>query len=275
MGEITLTLKESLAIPLEADTIRPDLFADMGREEIEALPLYYGNEQRRLGDLFEVEGERSDQLRIKGNLSRVKKIGYGMTGGRIAIEGDAGMHLGATMRGGEIVVDGNASDWLGAEMKGGLIRVKGNAGNFVGGSYHGSKRGMNRGTIIIGGNAGNEIGEKMRRGLIITLGDANDFVGANMIAGTIIVFGKVGEGPGAGMKRGTIVLFGGEHNPESLLPTFRYNCTYTPPFLAIYLRNLMHYDIEVPGEYIGGRYRRYNGDIAELGKGEILVYERD
>ena len=274
MEEITLTLKESLTIPLEADSIRPDLLAEKSHREIEALPLYHGNRERRLGELFEVEGERSDQVRIVGDLSRVKKLGYGMAGGRLVVEGDAGMHLGALMRGGEIVVQGNAADWLGAEMRGGLIRVKGNAGNFIGAAYHGSKRGMNRGTIIIEGNAGNEVGERMRRGLIVVLGDAGDFLGANMIAGTIVVFGKAGEGPGAGMKRGSIVLLSRGDGALPLLPTFRYDCTYNPTFLRLYLRALRRYGIEVGEEYITGRYRRYNGDIAELGKGEILVYER-
>jgi formylmethanofuran dehydrogenase subunit C len=275
MKEITLTLKEPLTIPLEADAIRPDLFADKSREEIEALLLYHGNKERKLGELFEVRGERSDRIRIVGDLSRVRKIGYGMTKGKIAVEGDAGMHLGAAMRGGEIIVEGNASDWLGAEMKGGLIRVKSNAGNFVGAAYHGSKRGINRGTIIIEGNAGNEVGERMRRGLIAVLGEVGDFLGARMIAGSIIVFGKIGECPGAEMRRGTIVLFGGGRSGASpLLPTFRYDCTYNPTFLRVYLRALRRYGIEAGEEYITGRYRRYNGDIAELGKGEILVYER-
>jgi len=271
MSEVTLILKEKSNIPIEADAIRPDVFAGKSREEIEALPLYHGNRQRRLGEIFEVHGERADQIRIVGDLSRVKKIGYGMAGGRITIEGDAGMHLGATMRGGEIIVEGHAADWLGAEMRGGLIRVKGDAGNFVGAAYHGSKRGMNRGTIIIEGDAGNEVGERMRRGLIVVLGNAGNFLGANMIAGTIAVFGKAGEGPGAEMRRGTIVFL----QEGSLLPTFRYDCTYNPTFLRVYLNALRRYGVEVGDEYIAGRYRRYNGDVAELGKGEILLYERD
>ena len=271
MEEITLTLKEILTIPLEADAIRPDTFADKSRQEIKALPLYHGNKERKLGEIFEVRGERSDRIRVIGDLSRVKKIGYGMKGGRIVIEGNVGMHLGATMKGGEIVVEGNASDWLGAEMRGGLIRVKGNAGNLIGAAYRGSKRGMNRGTIIVEGNAGNEVGERMRRGLIVILGDARDFVGSYMIAGSIIVFGKIGERPGAGMKRGTIVTF----QEPCLLPTFCYDCIYSPAFLRIYLRALRRYGLEIREDYATGSYRRYNGDISELGKGEILVYEQE
>lgn len=270
MSEVTLILKEKSNIPIEADAIRPDIFADKSSQEIEALPLYHGNKERKLGEIFEVRGERSDRIRIIGDLSHIKKIGYGMRGGRIAIEGNVGMHLGATMGGGEIVVEGNASDWLGAEMRGGLIRVKGDAGNLIGAAYRGSKRGMNRGTIIVEGNAGDGVGELMRRGLIVILGDARDFVGVRMIAGSIIVFGKIGERPGAGMKRGTIVTF----QEPRLLPTFRYDCTYSPAFLRVYLRALRGYGLEIREDYITGSYKRYNGDISELGKGEILIYER-
>jgi formylmethanofuran dehydrogenase subunit C len=270
MSEITLILREKSNIPIEADAIRPDIFADKSCQEIEALPLYYGNKERKLGEIFEVRGERADRIKVTGDLSHIKKIGYGMKGGRIVIEGNVGMHLGATMEGGEIVVEGNASDWLGAEMRGGLIRVKGDAGNLVGAAYRGSKRGMNRGTIIVEGNAGEEVGELMRRGLIVILGDACDFVGAHMIAGSIIVFGKIRERPGAGMKRGTIVTF----QEPCLLPTFRYDCTYSPTFLRVYLRALRRHGLEIREDYITGSYRRYNGDISELGKGEILVYER-
>jgi formylmethanofuran dehydrogenase subunit C len=271
MSEVTLVLREKSNIPIEADSIRPDLFAEKSHQEIEALPLYYGNRKRRLSEIFEVQGEKSDRSRIIGDLSRIKKIGYGMKSGRIVIEGNVGMHLGATMEGGEIVVEGHASDWLGAEMKGGLIRVKGDAGNLIGAAYRGSKRGMNRGTIIVEGNAGSEVGERMRRGLIVILGDACDFVGAHMIAGSIIVFGNIGERPGAGMKRGTLITF----EEPSLLPMFRYDCTYSPVFLKAYLRALRRYGLEIREGYVTGSYRRYNGAISELGKGEILIYERE
>jgi formylmethanofuran dehydrogenase subunit C len=270
MSEITLILREESNIPIEADAIRPDIFADKSCQEIEALPLYYGNKERKLGEIFEVRGERADCIKVIGDLRHVKKIGYGMKGGKIVIEGDVGMHSGATMEGGEIVVEGNASDWLGAEMRGGLIRVRGDAGNLIGAAYRGNKRGMNRGTIIVEGNAGNEVGGLMRRGLIVILGKARDFVGVHMIAGSIIVFGKIGEGPGAGMKRGTIVTF----QEPRILPTFRYDCTYSPAFLKVYLRTLRRYGIKIREDYITGSYRRYNGDISELGKGEILIYER-
>jgi len=275
MDEVTLVLKEALTIPVEAESICPDVFADKNCHEIESLPLHHGNRKKKLAELFEVHGERSTHIRIESDVSHVKKIGYGMTKGTIVIKGNAGMHLGAAMSNGQIIVEGNASDWLGAEMKGGVIRIKGDAGNFVGATYRGSKSGMNQGMLIIEGNAGNEVGERMRKGTIVIMGKAGDFLGVGMIGGTIIVFGRIGMRAGAEMRRGSIIAFQEECSvaPLQLLPTFRYNCTYSPTFLRVYLKTLQRYGLGIKEEYITGSYRRYNGDIVELGKGEILVYE--
>ena len=93
---------------------------------------------------------------------------------------------------------------------------------------------MNRGVIIVEGNAGNEVGATMRRGLIAITGDTGDFAGAFTIAGSVVVFGKLGIRAGAGLLRGTIVAL---YQPE-LLPTFRYACSYRPPFLHFLFQDL-------------------------------------
>ena len=163
---ITLILKEPPAVPLEAESLSPDVTATLGHDALRALPVFLGKRTRRLDDFFEVEGAASEELTLRGDLSKVKWIGRGMTRGRITVVGNAGMHLGASMKGGVIEVTGNASDWMGAEMTGGLIRVRGNAGGQVGAAYRGGPRGMNQGTILIEGSAGIEVGMRMRRGLI-------------------------------------------------------------------------------------------------------------
>src|ERR1700730_18153535 len=119
---IVLTLKEQPSVPLEAESLCPDLTAELPHEAVRALPVFLGKRQRRLDDFFDIEGAASDELEIRGDAGKVKWIGRGMTRGRISIEGNAGMHLGAYMRGGVIEATGNASDWVGGEMKGGLIR---------------------------------------------------------------------------------------------------------------------------------------------------------
>ncbi|MFQ5693198.1 MAG: formylmethanofuran dehydrogenase subunit C [Nitrospinota bacterium] len=269
MDEIILTFKGTgkSTVPLEADPINPDLLQLKFRPEIERLPLHHGNEQVLLGDFFSVEGERSNQIRLRGDLSPVKNIGVGMQGGRIVIEGNVGMHVGARMEGGEIEVHGNADDWAGAEMTGGLLGIKGNAGNRAGSAYRGSKYGMRGGVILIGGSAGHEVGGYMRRGLIVVRGDVEDLTGARMVAGSIFGLGRVGQRTGGGMKRGSIVCY---HSVD-MLPTFRLTSTYTPTFIPIYLRALHARGFPVAEVQRARNFTRYCGDLAELGKGEILV----
>src|SRR5262249_29397469 len=132
MNVITLTLKEQPTVPLEAESISPDVMAGLTHEAIRALPVFHGKRQCRLDDFFDVEGAATDQLEIRGDLAKVKLIGHRMTRGRIGIIGNVGMHLGASMKGGTIEVSGNASDWVGAEMTAGTIHVRGNAGGQIG-----------------------------------------------------------------------------------------------------------------------------------------------
>jgi formylmethanofuran dehydrogenase subunit C len=266
----TLTLKAQLEAPLEAGAIAPDHFAGKSVEAIAGMTVAYGNESARLGDFFQVDGDGTWEINLHGDLSRVKNIAAGMTQGKVAIHGDVGMHLGSGMQGGEIHVHGNTGDWTGAEMKGGKIHIRGNAGHDLGGAYRGSRSGMNRGLIIVEGNAGNETGALMRRGLIVVTGNAGDFAGAFMIAGSIVVFGKLGIRAGAGLLRGSIVTF---EQPE-LLPTYRYDCSYSPGFLKLMFQNLRSHGLSISDDYMSGRYRRYSGDLNRLGKGEILVYDQ-
>lgn len=272
---ITLRPRAPFSVPIEAEAIKPDTLAGLSRAAIEALPLVQGNARIRLGEFFTVEGEADETIQLDGDFSRVKYIGAGMARGRIEIRGDAGMHLGSEMRGGEILVRGNVGDWAGAEMRKGHLRIEGDAGHLLGAGYRGSEKGMRGGTIVVTGSIGNEAGCAMRRGLIAVGGQAGDFTGVMMIAGTIIVLGELGIRTGAAMKRGTIITYGGTGQPPALLPTFRFDCTYRPPWIAIYLRELARRGLTVPTAFHGGMYHRYSGDLTELGKGEILAWTRD
>src|ERR671928_1269350 len=129
---LTLTLREEPVVPLEAEVLCPDRLAGEDREEIEALPVWHGNERTRVGEFFAVSGA-GDDVRVEGDLSRVKFVGAGMTAGRLTIAGDVGMHAGAGMRGGELHVEGDAGDWAGAGMRGGTLVVHGSAGRPAGG----------------------------------------------------------------------------------------------------------------------------------------------
>ena len=273
MDELVLTYRGSggSGIPLEAEAITPDNLRGQERGGIERLTLFHGNAKVPLGDAFEVKGAPSDRLRVLGDLALVKGLGQGMTGGRLVIEGDAGMHVGARMSGGTIEVRGGAADWAGAEMTGGLIWIKGDAGNRAGSAYRGSKFGMRGGVILVEGSAGHEVGGYMRRGLIAVRGDVHDFAGARMSAGTIFVLGRAGIRTGGGMKRGTIVCY---QAPE-ILPTFRPAGSFEPLFVTIYLRALAARGFDAGRFETTRRFARYRGDLAELGKGEILAAQPD
>jgi formylmethanofuran dehydrogenase subunit C len=266
---VVATLKEELATPLEVEALSPDIVCGLAHAEILDLPIFLGNRQRRLGDFFEVEGEKSASLELHGDLAQVKWIGRGMSQGSIVIHGNAGMHLGASMSGGTITVDGDAADWLGAEMSGGLIRVHGNAGGQVGAAYRGSTIGMRGGEILIDGGAGIEVGMRMLRGLISIRGQVGDFAGLQMKGGTLFLFGVAGIRAGAWMARGTIIAY----EPLRLLPTFIYACTYEPTFLRVYTGHLQERGVPAPEHGWGDSYQRFTGDTCWLGKGEILIRE--
>lgn len=269
---LTFTLKQPTAIPIEVDSIRLETVREQSLDQIKATPVQYGNKQPAIGEFFDVTGSAADDDHLvwAGDCSKIKMIGACWLTGRVTVDGNAGMHLGAEMRGGEVVVNGNAADWVGAEMKGGRIHVHGSTGHCVGAVYRGGRRGMTGGEIFIDGDAGNELGHTLRRGLIAVGGSAGDGLGFNMLAGSILVFGAAGIRPGAGMRRGTIGLLGSQPAPP-MLPTFKFSCTYRPEFLRVYLLHLRRNKFAVPDECLPAAYRRYSGDFLELGKGEILV----
>src|SRR4051794_24276467 len=144
---LTLTLREEPVVPLDAEVLSPDRLADASREEIEALPVWHGNERTRVGEFFSVSGA-GDDVRLEGDLSRVKFVGAGMTAGRLTVAGDVGMHAGAGMRGGELHVEGDAGDWAGAGMRGGRLVVRGSAGGAPRGGLPGGRgRPRRRGNV--------------------------------------------------------------------------------------------------------------------------------
>jgi formylmethanofuran dehydrogenase subunit C len=266
---ISLTLKDPPSVPLEAEVISPDVMAGLDHDAVRALPVFLGKRQRRLDDLFEIDGAASDQIEIRGDAAKVKWIGHGMTRGRINVIGNAGMHLGAHMKGGSIEVSGNSTDWVGAEMSNGLIRIRGNAGGQAGAAYRGSLAGMRGGTIIIGGSAGLEVGMRMKKGTIVIGGQVRDFAGLQMKGGTIVLMRGAEIRTGAWMYRGTIVSL----VPLHLLPTFSYACDYNPDFLRLFARYLAGLGLTIPYESQDGAYRLYSGDTSVPGKGEILIWQ--
>lgn len=258
------------ALPVEAEVLRPDTLAGRSALDVAKLAVHVGNGTAELGELFGIAGDGADgTLVIEGDMRSVARIGQGMATGRLEVRGDAGRHLGAEMLGGEIRVSGTAGDWTGAEMRGGLLHVRGGAGDHLGSAYPGGRLGMRDGLILVEGSAGSDAGLGMRRGLIAVEGPLGAGAGRDLIAGTIVAFGEVGHGAGSGMKRGTLALLG--EAETGLLPTFADSGRDRPPFLTIYLRRLRALGFPVPERAFAGDLRRYNGDLAAGGQGEILV----
>ena len=268
-GRIRLALENPPSVPLEAESLSPDVTVALSAGEIRALPVSLGKRPRRLDDFFAVEGERSDEIEISGDAGRIKWIAQGMTRGRVTIRGNAGMHLGSHMKGGTIEVFGNVSDWLGAEMAGGFIHVHGNAGGQVGAAYRGSLSGMTAGTVMVDGSAGLEVGMRMKRGTIVLGGPARDFAGLQMKGGTIVLRDGAEIRTGAWMMRGTILSL----KPIRLLPTFSYACAYNPTFVRLYAKYLEALGSPIPYRDGDGVYERYTGDASIPGKGEILIWK--
>lgn len=268
---LTISLRQKTSIPLEVDSIRLDEARERSADQVARTLIQFGNKQRELGEFFDVRGSAADhEIVWQGDCSQVKLIGCKLNGGRVRVEGNAGMHLGAEMTGGEIIVHGNAADWVGAEMHGGRIRIHGNAGHLVGAVYRGGRRGMTGGEILIDGNAGNEIGHSMRRGLIAIGGSAGDAVGVGLLAGSIFVFGDCGIRPGAGMRRGTIGLLG-PGTPPDLLPTFKTDGLLPSTILRLCLLHVRRLGLAFPDQLLERPYRRHCGDFLELGRGEIWL----
>jgi hypothetical protein len=91
-----------------------------------------------------------------------------------------------------------------------------------------------------------------------------------MIAGNIVVSGAIGDSVGAGNKRGTIVALGPMRVPRS----YAYACTYRPPHLSLMLLSLRaRFSLPVDDAHVHGLFKRYSGDLAEIGKGEILEWQ--
>jgi formylmethanofuran dehydrogenase subunit C len=49
---ITLTLKDQPVVPLEAESLSPDVMVSLSHDDIRALPVYLGKRQKRVDDFF-------------------------------------------------------------------------------------------------------------------------------------------------------------------------------------------------------------------------------
>ncbi len=271
MSALTFTLKQTPRQRLDVSPLTPDRLRDLSIEQINALLLSCGNTEQPVTEWFDVAGDDALNMVVTGH-DRLDFIGQGMSRGKITVNGDAGAYLGQHMQGGEIQVSGDVGLYAACELKNGLIVIDGNAGDFLGAALPGNKAGMKGGTVLVKGNVGDRAGDHLRRGRILIEGDAGAYLGARMIAGTIAVMGKVGAYPGFAMRRGTLLLW----QSSELTGNFNDCGAHTLSFLPMLFASFQ----ALPGRFSKtenafNRVRRYAGDMAELGRGEVLVRIHD
>jgi formylmethanofuran dehydrogenase subunit C len=248
---ISARLRKSLRTRADLGAVLAGAWSGLTAIELARRPVLLDGETGvPLGDLFEMTGTPAGRIRFQGDLIKADRLGAGLAEG-------------------EVIVDGSVGDETGLAMSGGVLDVHGDAGARTGGAAGDARRGMTGGELLVRGGAGPEPGTRMRRGLLVVAGDVASHAGPGMIAGTVIVFGNAGPAPGRWSKRGSIVALGSVQIP----PTYRYACTYQPDHLRLTLLRLrQRYDLAVDERYVSGSYRRFSGDLADLGRGEILAW---
>jgi formylmethanofuran dehydrogenase subunit C len=202
----------------------------------------------------------------------VKLIGKGMNGGRIKIDGDVGMHLGAEMVAGRITVTGSVDAWAAAEMKGGNIQIEGNAGDYLCAGYRGTPDGMTGGRVFVAGNVGKEMALHMRKGFIAVKGDVAEMAAVRMRGGTIMVSGELGPRACIEASKGMVFALS---KVNSLPPTYKYSGTSEREFTGYYVRYLKSrrpdfIESDIP---YSEKWVKFVGDFAEA-ESKTEIYAR-
>ena len=223
METVTITMKNPPALYLEADNVSPDAFAGKTAAQIAELPVYEGNTTSTLGKYFEVAGNAGataadTKIVVKGDVKKVKYLGFKISAGEMVIEGSTDLYAGAWMTGGKILAKGNVEAFAATGMKGGELIIEGNAGNYLGAAYRGDWRGMSGGKILVKGNAGSDIGMYMLGGEIVINGNVDVHVMTHAEGGKVIIKGNAKSKVGGQMVEGDIYVFG---TIDVMMPGFK------------------------------------------------------
>jgi formylmethanofuran dehydrogenase subunit C len=264
---LVLTLRQPPDQRLDLSPLVPHRLAGKSAPEIAAIPLQTGRMAATVGDIFRLRMGEVESIRIDGGSDRLDGIGEGMTSGEIAVDGDAGARAGRLMAGGRLTITGHAGPYAASGMKGGELVISRSAGERLGGPLAGETAGMRGGVVTVLGDAGDRAGDRLRRGTIVIEGRAGREIGSRMIAGTLIVRRAAGPYPGFLMGRGTIVL--GE-SPTDISPGF-VDCgqheLVALRLMAAFVRN----HSRRAAALLERPLQRFAGDMAVLGRGEILI----
>lgn len=270
MSALTLRLRTAVSGRVDMRGILPEKLTGLNVHEIAGLNVKQDGRNVVLGELFTLTQGDAEHLTIITDTGRLDNLGADMTQGRLTVEGLAGDFAGQSMRGGRVVLRGGAGNFAACDMRGGLLSIEGHAGDWLGAARTGERTGMAGGVVAVSGNAGARAADRMRRGLMLIRGNVGEYCGSRLLAGTIVVAGSCGERPGFGLRRGSLILTRG----SACLPTFMPATFNDSGVVDLSWLNLLrrHADGFLPGVVpAGSRVRRYMGDLAFGGKGEILV----
>jgi formylmethanofuran dehydrogenase subunit C len=263
---LTFTLVAEPPERLDLSPLTPERLAGLERRDIEKIQIGISKLGSKVGDVFRVAGSDRQDIVFEGGSARLDRVAEGMQKGSVRLVGSAGAQAGRAMRGGALTIEGDAGPHAGSAMRGGRLEITGNAGDHLGAPLAGELAGMNGGLLIVRGRAGAFAADRMRRGLITVLKGVGDHAGSRMVAGTLVVAGGVGDMPGYLMRRGSILL---DRAPKSLSPSFVECGAPDSVFASIIDRHLIAEGI-LRRPLLGSAPRKYGGDNAVLGLGEIL-----
>jgi formylmethanofuran dehydrogenase subunit C len=267
VSPLTFSLREAPAQRLDLSPLIAQNLAGKTVAEIERIEVGTTRIRVSAGDIFRVHDGDHDSILIEGGAERFDRVGMGMSVGSIHVEGQVGVEAGRRMSGGALTIAGDAGPLAGSGMKGGTLDIKGNAAERLGGPLSGETVGMSGGVLHVRGDAGARAGDRLRRGFILIEGRAGAYAGSRMIAGTLAIGDEAGDLPGYLMSRGTIFLgrgatlvsptFGdcGDHDLVAARLLASYIAQFSAKLASLFRQPL----------------RRLAGDLAALGKGEILL----
>jgi formylmethanofuran dehydrogenase subunit C len=267
LSSFTFSLRAPPAQRLDLSPLTPQNLAGKTAAEIASLELQTTRMRVTAGDVFRIHEGDPATIVIEGGSPRFDRVGMGMSAGSIRIEGEVGVEAGRLMSGGQLIIGGGAGPFAGSGMKGGTLTIEGDAGERLGGPLSGETVGMSGGVLHVRRDAGERAGDRLRRGVILIEGRAGAYAGSRMIAGTLAIGGEAGDLPGYLMGRGTILLGRGA---TLLSPTFG-DCGEYELVAARLLAGYIAQTSTKLAALFRRPLRRLAGDLAALGKGEILL----
>ena len=267
MKPLIFALRGEPAQRLDLSPLTARRLAGMTLKEIARIELQTTRVRVTAGETFRISDGDPANIHFAGGGARLDRVGGGMSEGAIVVDGDVGVEAGRLMAGGRLSVRGDAGAFAASGMTGGVLDISGDAGERLGGPLSGEMAGMRGGLVRLRGNAAERAGDRLRRGTILIEGHAGPYAGCRMIAGTLVIGKQAGDLPGYLMGRGTIVL--GEE--ASMLASTFVDCGEHDLVAA---RLLSAYIGPASAKLAGllrRTLRRFAGDMAALGKGEIWL----